>query len=46
MFPEKIRELRVSIGDSPHTGQLLKAFIYEFRYLSTDPHQPEVALLM
>jgi len=46
LLPEKIRELTVSIDGAENTGQLLKASRYEFRYLSTDPHQPTVALLM
>ncbi len=46
MIPEKIRLLNVSIGDAQDAGQLLKASRYEFRYLSTDPAQSTVALLM
>ena len=46
MLPEKIRALNVSIGDSADAGQLLKGSVYEFRYLSPDPRQPAVALLM
>jgi len=46
MLPEKIRALSVAIGDSPDAGQLLKGSVYEFRYLSPDPGQPAVALLM
>ena len=46
MLPEKIRSLAVSIGDAAHAGQLLKASIYEFRYLDPSPEQPAVALLM
>lgn len=46
LLPEKIRELAVSIGNAESAGQLLKASRYEFRYLSADPHQPTVALLM
>jgi serine/threonine-protein kinase HipA len=46
MLPEKIRSLAVSVGQEEHAGQLLKASIYEFRYLSPDPEQPVAALLM
>lgn len=46
MLPEKIRSLEVSIGDAARAGQLIKASTYEFRYLSADAGQPEVALLM
>ena len=46
MLPEKIRVLDVSSGDAERAGQLIKASTYEFRYLSTQPDQPEVALLM
>lgn len=46
MLPEKIRALSVSIGDAELAGQLLKTSTYEFRYLSPDPEQPTVALLM
>jgi serine/threonine-protein kinase HipA len=46
MLPEKIRALGVSIGDAPQAGQLLKTSVYEFRYLSPEPQQPAVALLM
>ena len=46
MLPEKIRMLDVSIGNTQHSGQLIKSSNYEFRYLSTDSDQPEVALLM
>lgn len=46
MLPEKIRSLAVSVGQEEHVGQLLKASIYEFRYLSPDPEQPVAALLM
>lgn len=46
MLPEKIRSLDVSIGNAEHAGQLIKSSNYEFRYLSTDSDQPEVALLM
>ncbi len=46
MLPEKIRLLEVSIGGRLNAGQLLKASTYEFRYLTPDPGQPAVALLM
>ena len=46
MLPEKIREIEVSIGDAHNAGQLLKQSRYEFRYLSAQPDQPDVALLM
>lgn len=46
MFPEKIRLLNVSIGDTENAGQLLRASNYEFRYLQPDPEQATVALLM
>ena len=46
MLPDKIRLLNVSIGDSENAGQLLRASIYEFRYLQPDPEQAAVALLM
>ena len=46
MLPEKIRTLDVSIGSTQLAGQLIKASTYEFRYLSTDAQQPEMALLM
>lgn len=46
MLPEKIRSLDVSIGDAEHAGQLIKTSNYEFRYLSAEVDQPEVALLM
>lgn len=46
MLPEKIRLLDVSIGDEPHAGQLIRASTYEFRYLSPEPDQSAVALLM
>lgn len=46
MLPEKIRALAVSIGDAEHAGELLKTSNYEFRYLSPEPDQPAVALLM
>jgi serine/threonine-protein kinase HipA len=46
MLPEKIRALAVSIGDAEQAGQLLKGSTYEFRYLSPNPEQPAVALLM
>lgn len=46
LLPEKIRELEVSIGSHQGAGQLLKASRYEFRYLSADPSQDRVALLM
>ncbi|RDI28652.1 serine/threonine-protein kinase HipA [Pseudacidovorax intermedius] len=46
MLPEKIRLLDVSIGDAVQAGQLLRTSIYEFRYLSPEPEQPTVALLM
>lgn len=46
MLPEKIRVLDVSIGDAVHAGQLLRTSTYEFRYLSPEPEQPTVALLM
>lgn len=46
MLPETIRLLDVAIGDNPQAGQLLKQSIYEFRYLSPEPRQPAVALLM
>jgi serine/threonine-protein kinase HipA len=46
MLPEKIRLLNVSIGEAENAGQLLRASIYEFRYLQPDPEQATVALLM
>lgn len=46
MLPEKIRLLNVSIGDAEASGQLLRAGTYEFRYLTPDPDQATVALLM
>ncbi|MBO9515760.1 MAG: type II toxin-antitoxin system HipA family toxin [Variovorax sp.] len=46
MLPEKIRALTVSIGDAEEAGQLLRTSTYEFRYLSSDPDQAAVALLM
>jgi serine/threonine-protein kinase HipA len=46
MLPEKIRELNVSIGGSQFAGQLIKASRYEFRYVSANDKQSEVALLM
>ena len=46
MLPEKVRSLTVSIGDSLGAGQLLKTSTYEYRYLSSDPGQTSVALLM
>lgn len=46
MLPEKVRLLNVSIGDVEHAGQLLRASIYEFRYLTPNPEQATVALLM
>ena len=46
MLPEKVRSLDVSIGDAEHVGQLIKTSNYEFRYLSAEASQPEVALLM
>ena len=46
ILPEKIRELEVSIGSCNGAGQLFKASKYESRYLSTDPNQAAVALLM
>lgn len=46
MLPERVRLLQVSIGDTLNAGQLLKTSTYEFRYLSDDPAQPAVALLM
>ncbi|MDH6590630.1 serine/threonine-protein kinase HipA [Variovorax sp. TBS-050B] len=46
MLPEKIRALTVSIGDAQQAGQLLRTSVYEFRYLSSDPAQASVALLM
>lgn len=46
MLPEKIRLLKVSIGDAAQAGQLLRTSTYEFRYLAPDPHQATVALLM
>ncbi|MFP5473277.1 MAG: type II toxin-antitoxin system HipA family toxin [Gammaproteobacteria bacterium] len=46
MLPEKIRLLDVSIGEAVHAGQLLRTSTYEFRYLSPEPEQPTVALLM
>jgi serine/threonine-protein kinase HipA len=44
-LPDKIPMLDVSINGQPG-GQLLKTSTYEFRYRSTDPAQPSVALLM
>lgn len=44
-LPDKIPMLDVSINGQPG-GQLLKTSTYEFRYLTTDPEQPSVALLM
>ena len=46
MLPEKIRSLDVSIGQAQGAGQLIRASTYEFRYLSPEPSQPAVALLM
>jgi serine/threonine-protein kinase HipA len=46
MLPEKIRLLDVSIGEAVDAGQLLRTSTYEFRYLSPEPEQPTVALLM
>ncbi|WP_234193254.1 type II toxin-antitoxin system HipA family toxin [Pseudacidovorax sp. NFM-22] len=46
MLPEKIRLLDVSIGEAVHAGHLLRTSTYEFRYLSPEPEQPTVALLM
>ncbi|MCF8167176.1 MAG: type II toxin-antitoxin system HipA family toxin [Rhodoferax sp.] len=46
MLPEKIRSLLVSIGDSDPAGQLLKGSTYEFRYVSPEPGQASMALLM
>ena len=46
MLPEKIRLLDVSIGEAVHAGHLLRTLTYEFRYLSPEPEQPTVALLM
>ncbi|WP_017761420.1 type II toxin-antitoxin system HipA family toxin [Pseudacidovorax intermedius] len=46
MLPEKIRLLDVSIGEAVYAGQLLRTSTYEFRYLSPEPEQPTVALLM
>jgi len=46
MLPEKIPLLEVAIGGHQDAGQLLKRSIYEFRYLSAEPRQPSVALLM
>lgn len=46
MLPEKIPLLEVAIGEHQGAGQLLKHSIYEFRYLSAEPRQPAVALLM
>jgi len=43
---EKVKLLDVSIGDTQHAGQLLRASTYEFRYLVPDPQQLAVALLM
>lgn len=43
MLPSKIRELQVAVGDAERAGQLLKTSVYEFRYLSPEPDQPEVA---
>lgn len=44
-LPEKIPVLDVSINGQPG-GQLLRTSNYEFRYLTPDPEQPSVALLM
>ncbi|HEY4082539.1 MAG TPA: HipA N-terminal domain-containing protein [Burkholderiaceae bacterium] len=46
MLPERIQQLDVSIGEHANAGQLLKASIYEFRYLSSATEQASVALLM
>ncbi len=45
MLPDRVRALNVSIGDAP-SGQLLKHSVYEYRYASTAPDQPRIALLM
>ena len=46
MLPDRIRLLNVSIGDAELSGQLLRASVYEFRYLAPDPEQAVAALLM
>lgn len=46
MLPERIRQLEVDIGSARQAGQLLRTSRYEFRYLSPEPDQPSVALLM
>ncbi len=46
MLPETIPLLEVTIGDNHQAGQLIKQSIYEFSYLSPEPGQPAVALLM
>jgi serine/threonine-protein kinase HipA len=45
-LPDKLPQLQVAIGDNALAGQLLKASVYEFRYLSPEPAQAAVALLM
>jgi serine/threonine-protein kinase HipA len=44
-LPLKIPQLQVSIDGAP-SGELLKHSIFEYRYASTDPAQPSLALLM
>ena len=46
MLPEKVRLLDVAIGDTERAGQLIKGANYEFRYVTPEPEQPPVALLM
>ena len=46
MIPEKVRLLDISIGEAKAAGQLIKGANYEFRYISPDPEQTPVALLM
>lgn len=45
MLPEKIKLLNIAIAGEPR-GQLVRGNRFEFRYLSPEPQQPSVGLLM
>jgi serine/threonine-protein kinase HipA len=45
VLPEKIKLLNIAIAGEPR-GQLVRGNRFEFRYLSPEPQQPSVGLLM